>query len=82
MAFQYEKAPITEALIDIRAALPDDVTLSTLEALHGQVTEWYPEKKKRIEVEGQIGLEAPPTAKRTEMGFFVLERGRQADLPG
>jgi uncharacterized protein (TIGR04255 family) len=78
MAFQYEKAPITEALIDIRAALPDDVTLSTLEALHGQVTEWYPEKKKRIEVEGQIGLEAPPTAKRTEMGFsFSSVDGKQ-----
>ena len=78
MDFQYENAPINEALIDIRAELPKDVTLSTLEAFHAEVKERYPGKKKRLLLEEQISIEAPPSEKRTELGFaFESEDGKQ-----
>jgi uncharacterized protein (TIGR04255 family) len=78
MAFQYENAPITEALIDLRAVLPDDVTLSTLEALYGRVTACYPRKTKRFQIEGQFSVQTPPTEKQTEIGFgFSSEDGKQ-----
>jgi uncharacterized protein (TIGR04255 family) len=80
VAIQYENAPITEALIDIRVELPSSVTLSTLEALHGEVKDRYPGKKKRVYVEGQFsaGDEIGATAKQMVMGFaFATENGKQ-----
>jgi len=80
VAIQYENAPITEALIDIRVELPSGVTLKTLEAVHGEVKDRYPGKKKRVYVEGQFsaGDEIAATAKQTEMGFaFATENGKQ-----
>ena len=73
MAIQYENAPITEALIDIRVELPSDVTLKTLEALHGQVKDRYPGKSKRVYVQGQFstGEEIGAAAKQTVMGFLL-----------
>ncbi len=80
MAIQYENAPITEALIDIRVELPSSATLSTFEAIHAEVKDCYPGKRKRIYVEGQflVGQEPGATTKQTEMGFlFSSENGKQ-----
>ncbi len=80
MAIQYEKAPITEALIDIRVELPSDVVLKTLEAIHGQVQDRYPGKKKRIYAQGQFsaGEEIGAVARQKEMGFVLRsEDGKQ-----
>jgi len=43
----FPKAPITEALIDIRAKLPDNILLSDLEKLHEYLRVDYPDKKTR-----------------------------------
>lgn len=80
MAIQYENAPITEALIDIRVELPSGVTLNTLEAIHDEVKDRYPGKKKRVYVQGQfsVGDEIGAVAKQTLMGFaLATESGKQ-----
>lgn len=80
MAVQYENAPITEALIDIRVEAPQGLTLQTLEGLHGAIKDRYPGKKKRVYMEGRFsaGVEIGAAAKQTEMGFaFATENGRQ-----
>lgn len=54
MAEVFPKAPITEALIDIRVELPEDATLSKLEKLHDLIKADYPGKKSRRRFEAQI----------------------------
>ncbi|HKT13377.1 MAG TPA: TIGR04255 family protein [Terriglobia bacterium] len=54
MAEVFPKAPITEALIDIRVELPEDATLPKLEELHDLIRAAYPGKKPRRRFEAQI----------------------------
>lgn len=80
MAFQYERAPATEALIDIRVESPAGVTLSGLERLHEQVRDQYPIKNKRLFVQGEFsaGEEVGAVATQKLMGFsFTSENGKQ-----
>ena len=73
MAIHYENSPITEALIDIRVDLPSDATLNTLDAIHVEVADHYPVKKKRVYVQGEFstGDEIGAAAKQTIMGFVL-----------
>ncbi len=50
----FPKAPITEALIEIKAQLPESVALPDLESLHAQIKTEYPDKKTRKRFEGKI----------------------------
>ncbi len=80
MAIQYENAPITEALIDIRVQRRDSLTLDKLESLYHAVKDKYPGKTSRIYVEGRFsaGSEVGASAKQTQMGFaFSTTEGRQ-----
>jgi len=80
VAIQYEKAPATEALIDIRVESPAQVTVSGLERLHEQVTTQYPIKNKRFFVQGQFsaGEEVGAAATQKLMGFsFKSQDGKQ-----
>jgi uncharacterized protein (TIGR04255 family) len=80
VAIQYEYAPITEALIDIRVELPASVPVEMLERLHDTVKDRYPAKKKRIHVEGlfSAGEEIGAFARQTLAGFaFESENHRQ-----
>jgi len=80
LAIQYDNAPITEALIDIRVELSSDVTLKTLEAIHNEVKVRYPGKKQRVHAQGQfsVGGEIGAMAKQTVMGFALSsEDGKQ-----
>jgi uncharacterized protein (TIGR04255 family) len=52
----FRNAPITEALIDIRAELPDSASLPVLEKLHNLIKVEYPGKKSRKKFEAQIQL--------------------------
>ena len=52
----FPKAPIIEALLDIRAELPAKVSLTDLEGLHVPIRDGYPEKKPRKRWEGTIEL--------------------------
>jgi uncharacterized protein (TIGR04255 family) len=71
MAIQYEHAPITEALIDIRVENPPSVTLAVLEGLHEQVADNYPKKQKRMVVVGEIsaGDAVGASASQIQIGF-------------
>ena len=81
MAFHYENAPITEALIDIRVELPASLTgLQVLESVHDHVKIRYPGEKKRIYLQGQFsaGDEVGASASQTLMGFsFSSDDGKQ-----
>jgi uncharacterized protein (TIGR04255 family) len=51
------KAPITEALIDIRVKLRKDFDISQLESIHGSISEQYPIKKIMKRREDKITIE-------------------------
>jgi len=72
VAFYYENAPITEALIDIRVTVPDGVRLESLESIHERVKDSYPGKKKGVRVLGQFsgGALLGASATQTDVGFF------------
>lgn len=44
----FPNSPITEAIIDIRVELPEDITLAKLGTFHDYVMERFPEKQERI----------------------------------
>ncbi len=48
------KAPITEALIDIRVELPQEVTFDTLKGLYENIKEEFPGIKTRFKIESEI----------------------------
>lgn len=80
MAIQYERAPATEALIDIRVESPAGIALSRLERLHEQVSDRYPIKNKRLYVQGQFsaGEEVGAAATQKLIGFsFTSQDGKQ-----
>ena len=54
----FPNAPITEALIDIRVELPNEVDIKQIETFHDNIKERFPEKKQRRSVEVKIPL--PP----------------------
>jgi len=68
-------APIKEALIDLRVALPQDTDIEQLEAVHKAIGEQFPVKK--IIIEGRFGIRFDPencvqaeaTADHTKLGF-------------
>lgn len=85
----YSKAPITEALIDLRVELPEGTGVADLEKVHTGLESAYPTRKDRIvaEVQGLIGdraAAAAATSKHT--GFlFTSKDGKyifQARLDG
>lgn len=78
----FPKAPITEALIDIRAQLPGNVSLTDLERLRVLIKDDYPEKKPRKRWEGTIELkeEKEPITKtqfQVDGYLFKTTDGRQ-----
>ena len=54
---RYSRAPIVEAVIDLRVSLDRAITLDDLAKVHAQESQRYPQVKKRMEVQGEIGLE-------------------------
>lgn len=78
----FPKAPITEALIDIKVQLPGNVSLADLEDLHARVKDEYPGKKPRQVWEGAVQLKnQKEPLKTTHFGvdgyFFSTSDGRQ-----
>lgn len=71
----FPNAPITEALLDIRVELPEDVTLAKLEIFHGFVKERFPEKQERVSFTAGFklspaGPEVLPTSGRPDGYLF------------
>src|SRR3990172_12756662 len=85
----YPKAPITEAIIDLRVELPEGTGISELEIVHEGLEAAYPTKKNRIlaEVQAQIGDQGAAAAARSKhVGFLFSSRDEkqifQARLDG
>ena len=53
---RFREAPITEALLDIRAVLAPSVDLSNLSSLHDGIGDQYPQKRERTKWEGAFKL--------------------------
>lgn len=69
----YSKAPITEAIIDVRTRLPETIGLGDLERLHGAIKVDYPKKGSRNLVEGQFKAQkagVSASAKSKSVGFL------------
>lgn len=49
-----ENAPITEALIDIRVKMREDLTVEQLESIYNSISGQYPDKKVRHKWEGKF----------------------------
>jgi uncharacterized protein (TIGR04255 family) len=85
----YSRSPLTEAVIDIRAKLPDDVSLDVLAKAQSELETDYPSRRDQIFLEGELSLDpdAPPAiGSRTQLGYiFSSDDGRhvfQARLDG
>jgi uncharacterized protein (TIGR04255 family) len=62
----YRKAPIAEAVIDLRVTLPEEIRVETLRSLHARLPDTYDAPKEVIEALAQIDLAAPSAITRTE----------------
>ena len=89
LLMHYPNAPITEAIIDIRAELPEEMTVALLGKMHSVEESAYPSKKSRhlAMVEGQIGgATASAFATSKQVGILCLSKDErqvfQARLDG
>ncbi len=85
----FPKAPIKEAILDIRAKLPSSVDLDRLSTFQDTIRDHYPKKLERIRWQARIGLkedEMDSAAKREIDGYmFISTDGKdlvQARLDG
>lgn len=77
----YSRSPLTEAVIDIRVALPEVITLETLAQIQAGQEDSYPTRQDAIFVQGQLSTDPgvpPATGSRTHTGYrFVSQDERQ-----
>jgi len=68
----FPNAPITEALLDIRAQLPREIDLKKLEVFHENIKPRFPDKKQRISFETgfQLSPEKPPVPLPASAGVY------------
>ncbi|MBI4699124.1 MAG: TIGR04255 family protein [Nitrospirae bacterium] len=59
----FPNAPITEALIDIRVQLPEEINLDKLKTFHESIKERFPQKQERISI--QAGFKFTPEGSAT-----------------
>jgi uncharacterized protein (TIGR04255 family) len=52
----FSRDPIIEALLDIRVKLPEEITLTKLEAFHETLKNRFPEKQQRVSMESGVKL--------------------------
>jgi uncharacterized protein (TIGR04255 family) len=72
------KAPITEALVDIRVKLPADTELAKLGSIHELIVDQYPKRKERRRREFSFEFKEgePPNQAATDItdGYFYISR--------
>jgi uncharacterized protein (TIGR04255 family) len=70
----YSRAPITEALIDLRVTPTAEVDVAALESIHSQEAERYPEKKKLFAFTAELrtGDEVSANATQLERGWALI----------
>ncbi len=77
----FPRAPITEALIDIRVSPPEDISFDQLEQFAATVSERFPTKEERFQRISGIRFErdAPVEViedKSEKMGFILFSESR------
>jgi uncharacterized protein (TIGR04255 family) len=85
----YSRSPLTEAVIDIRVELPDDISLEILSGIQSGQEALYPTRRDHFFIEGQLSIDPdqpPASATRSHRGYtFSSEDGRhvlQINLDG
>ena len=76
----YSKAPLTEAVLDIRVELPSEITIQDLSGVQIGEEERYPQREDNIIVVGQMsmGRQVGASAQQTHNGYrFVSHDNRQ-----
>lgn len=75
----YSKAPITEALIDLRVNLPGEATLKRLNDLFPSISIEYPNQDNQLIFQGQLmaGTSVSATANQTQIGYAYSDRDRR-----
>lgn len=70
----YSKAPITEALVDIRVALPGEITVADLARVDIGEEIGYSQRRNRFAIEGQIaiGEQVGTATRQTHVGYDFL----------
>ncbi len=70
----YSRAPITEALIDIRVNTGGKATLDDLAKVHASIDAEYPTRRNQVVVEGQMtaGAQVTAAARQTHIGYTCL----------
>src|SRR2546422_577602 len=80
------KAPITEALIDLRVKLPAETrNVAFIETIHEQIKNYYPEKKQLLEHRFEFHSGPPPPEKTAtnHVGYrFTSDDGQQVIQAG
>lgn len=72
---RYLRAPILEAVLDIRIPLRDDVRLETLARLGAEVGNSYPTRKDRLQFESELTMGAEVAAastRRSQLGYVFF----------
>lgn len=72
----YSRAPLTEALLDIRVELPSEVGLSSLAKVQVGQEDDYPKREACFIVHGQmsVGSEVGASAKQTSNGYRLISK--------
>jgi uncharacterized protein (TIGR04255 family) len=85
----FPKAPIVEAVVDLRAALPSQVSIETLAAFHDRIREDFPHREVQVEYAAQVRISADAstaTGRQRQTGFRFSSDDRhwavQARLDG
>lgn len=65
-----KKAPITEALIDIRVKLPSDFDVKNLSSIYESIKDQYPEKQERVK--SKVKFE-PQAEEQVKASIFVID---------
>ncbi|MCU0551858.1 MAG: TIGR04255 family protein [Leptolyngbya sp. Prado105] len=75
----YSKAPITEALIDLRVSLPSEATLAELNHLFSLINAEYPNQEAQLFVQSQVtaGASVGATANQTQVGYVYSTSDRK-----
>lgn len=70
----YSKAPITEALVDIRVTLPGEITVADLARVDIGEEIGYSQRRNRFAIEGQIaiGEQVGTATRQTHVGYDFL----------
>lgn len=84
----YSKAPLTEAIIDLKVTLPSDVNIDTLSSIHPHIKELFPIKEEihRSSITLQPVSETPINTTQQLFGFVFRSEDKlkifQATLSG